>query len=297
VVKVIYGLAASLLMLSLALALQTTLLSQPRESGAEIERPASSTTAARVARVAASSGGVASSDGEDEQSLDPAAGTTDRRMTQRSPANPQTHGTAPDQAEVTIAPSSAPTASAPTQPAWSKPFSALAGLLSSGGGTSNAPATVPTPGASSASRTSHNGQVRAVRFGTSEGTVCHSDDRQFRFQDVSDLYVCVAWEGLSGKHAAQVTFVSPDGHVYQTVTVPFMTVDTPATVDPLIEVEGRQLEAKRAGWGAKGITLVTAALPVSGTFITQYALAGLWTVQVALDGQNLDHDSFDLLNE
>ena len=295
-VKVIYGLAASLLMLSLALALQKTPLSQPRESGAEIERPASSTAAARVRRVA-SSGGVASSDGEDDQPLDPAAAAPDRRMTQRSLTNPQTHGAAPDQAEVTIAPGSTPTASAPAQPGWSKPFSALAGLLSSSGGTSSAPATDPTPSTPSAPRTPHSGQVTAVRFGTSEDTVCHSDDRRFRFQDVSNLYVCVVWEGLSGKHAEQVTFVSPDGHVYQTVTVPFMTVDTPATVDPLIEVEGRQLEAKRAGWGAKGVTLVTAALPVSGTFITQYSLVGLWTVQVALDGRGLDHDSFDLLNE
>ena len=42
---------------------------------------------------------------------------------------------------------------------------------------------------------------------------------------------------------------------------------------------------------------MTAALPISGTFITQYSLTGLWTVQVALDGQGLDHDYFDLLNE
>src|SRR5207249_3397407 len=81
--------------------------------------PSSSASAARGTRGAVSSRGVASSDDEDEQPLDPAAATTDRRMTQRSPANPQTHGTAPDQAEVTIAPSAAPTASAPAQPAWS----------------------------------------------------------------------------------------------------------------------------------------------------------------------------------
>ena len=76
-----------------------------------------------------------------------------------------------------------------------------------------------------------------------------------------------------------------------------MTVDTPATADPMIEVEGRKLVAKRAGWGASGTTLVTARLPVSGTFITQYSLAGLWTVQVALNGKSLDHDSFDLIKE
>jgi hypothetical protein len=40
---------------------------------------------------------------------------------------------------------------------------------------------------------------------------------------------------------------------------------------------------------------VTAALPVSGTFITQYRLAGVWTVQVGLDGRRIDHNNFELL--
>jgi hypothetical protein len=69
--------------------------------------------------------------------------------------------------------------------------------------------------------------MREVFFGTREDTACQPGDRQFILQDVADLYVCVVWRGLSGKYAEQLTFVSPDGHVYQTLTVPFMTADTP----------------------------------------------------------------------
>src|SRR5205823_13408885 len=101
----------------------------------------------------------------------------------------------------------------------------------------------------------------------------------------------------TGHHPEQVRFSSPDDTPPQILTVPIMTISIPATVDPMMEVEGRTLEAKRAGWGASGTTLVTARLPVSGTFITQYSLTGLWTVQIALNGQGLDHDFFDLIKE
>ncbi len=51
-----------------------------------------------------------------------------------------------------------------------------------------------------------------------------------------------------------------------------------------------------AGWGANGRVLVTAMLPVAGTFITQYNLAGSWTVRVALNGQVVGRDTFELLS-
>ena len=148
-----------------------------------------------------------------------------------------------------------------------------------------------------AGRSSSGAQLGDVFFSTDEGSACQPGDREFQLTDVPNLYVCVALKGLSGKYAEKLTFVLPDGNVYQTMTVPFMTADMPANADPRIEVDGRTLEAKRAGWGANGVTLVTAALPVSGTYITQYRLAGLWTVQVALDGQQVGRDNFELLTQ
>ncbi len=138
---------------------------------------------------------------------------------------------------------------------------------------------------------------RYVSFGASEATACQESGQQFILGQVSDVYVCVALRGLSGTYTEQLTFVLPEGHVYQRMIVPFMTDDMPLGTDPTVEVDGRQLQAVRARRGLNGETLVTAMLPVAGTFITQYTLAGAWTVQVLLDGQPLTQETFELLQQ
>jgi hypothetical protein len=40
---------------------------------------------------------------------------------------------------------------------------------------------------------------------------------------------------------------------------------------------------------------VTTLLPVAGTFITQYNMAGVWTVKVSLNGEVIGQDTFELL--
>jgi hypothetical protein len=132
-------------------------------------------------------------------------------------------------------------------------------------------------------------QVREVFFGESEATVCQAGAREFSLNDLRELHVCVVFWGLTGTHSAQLTFVSPDGNVYQKVTLAFVTPEAPATV-ATVEVEGRHHEVRRAGWRQRGETLVVATLPVAGTYITQYRLAGLWTVKVSLDGKPVDED-------
>jgi hypothetical protein len=136
-------------------------------------------------------------------------------------------------------------------------------------------------------------QVREVVFGASDATACEPGVREFSLPDLRDLHVCVVFEGLTGTHWAQITFVSPDGHVYQTVTLAFVTPEAPATV-ATVEVDGRHHEVRRAEGRHRGETLVVATLPVAGTYITQYALVGLWTVEVSLNGRLIDHDSFTL---
>jgi len=177
-------------------------------------------------------------------------------------------------------------------------MSAVANVISFGGagvasGSGPAAPDIPRP-TPVASLPSSGAKIVDVFFGTDESTVCQPGDRQFVLTEVPNLYVCVAYKGLSGKYGEELTFVLPDGHVYQTMPVPFMTHDVPPTADPTVDVGGRSLPATRAGWGANGTALVTAALPVSGTFITQYSLAGVWTVQVALDGRRVGQDNFEL---
>jgi hypothetical protein len=136
-------------------------------------------------------------------------------------------------------------------------------------------------------------QVREVYFGEYEATVCQPERREFMLNELRDLHVCVVWAGLAGTYAAQLTFVSPDGNVYQTMTLAFVTAEAPATV-ATVEVQGRQHEVKRAGWGRNGETVLVATLPVAGTYITQHNLTGFWKVQISLNGQRVDSDHFVL---
>jgi hypothetical protein len=158
-----------------------------------------------------------------------------------------------------------------------------------GSGAPAAPSPSPAPSEGS---TVDQPQVRDVFFSRREDTACQPGDRQFTLEDVQGLYACVVWAGLAGSYAQQLAFVSPDGQVYQTLTQAFATSQAPAS--GTVEVDGRQYAVKRAGWGATGETLVTAVLPVAGTYITKYNIAGLWTVKVSLNGEVLGQQSFEL---
>ncbi len=136
-------------------------------------------------------------------------------------------------------------------------------------------------------------QVREVFFGDREETVCQPGRREFVLDDLQGLYVCVVWSGLAGTYWTQLTFVSPDGHVYQKMTQAFVTPEARATV-ATVEVQGQQHGVKRAGWRRKGESVVVATLPVAGTYITQHNLTGLWTVKISLNGRPVDEDHFVL---
>jgi hypothetical protein len=130
-------------------------------------------------------------------------------------------------------------------------------------------------------------QVREVFFGEREETVCQPGRDEFVLERLQGLHVCVVWSGVEGTHSAQLTFLSPDGNVYQTMTLAFVTAGARATAATL-EVQGRQHEVKPAGWRGKGETVLVATLPVAGTYITQHNLVGLWTVKISLDGRPVD---------
>ena len=146
------------------------------------------------------------------------------------------------------------------------------------------------PTAEGASQTA---QVRDVYFGDDSATACQPGPREFMLNELRQLYVCVVWSGLAGTYSAQLTFVSPDGHVYQTMTLAFVTAEVPATVATL-ETEGRHHKVTRAGWRGRGETVLVATLPVAGTYITQHNLAGYWKVEISLNGRPVDSDHFVL---
>jgi hypothetical protein len=133
----------------------------------------------------------------------------------------------------------------------------------------------------------------AVLFGDNAATVCQAGAQDFVLDNLRDLYVCRVFAGLAGTYTAQLTFVSPDGNVYQSLMVAFATT---AAVTPgaTIEVNGRELAIQPAGQGPGGQTQVVAMLPVAGTYISQYHLVGSWTVNVSLNGRPVDQGYFAL---
>lgn len=151
------------------------------------------------------------------------------------------------------------------------------------------------PGARAAERGDEGrAKVSWVSVGDSPESACHPRGRDFWIEEVRDVYVCVVWRGLAGTYVQRLTFVSPNGHVYQTLTVPFSTPGTPAPPES-VEVEGQRHGVARSGKDGAGKTLVLARLPVAGTFITQHTLVGLWTVEVFLSDQPVGQGHFILL--
>lgn len=291
--NVAYGLVASLLLFTVAIAVQRASFSPAPEAGEDLVRPSSRTASRPVGRVAGSP--LA----EDDASIDAAAtGDSDRPAARRSPATWRNADAAPDRtvAATSLTSPGDPAASHPQARTWFSPLAALARVFSpGGGGTAGGPETV-APNAASASPTlpqSGGGPVREVFFADREEAACQPGPREFLMDDLRGVYVCIVWAGLSGTYTTQLTFLSPDGHVYQTKTLAFVTPEAPQTA-ATVEVGGRQYPVRRAGWGRQGETLVVATLPVAGTYITKHNLAGGWALKISLDGQPVDEDQFVL---
>jgi hypothetical protein len=80
------------------------------------------------------------------------------------------------------------------------------------------------------------------------------------------------------------------------MTQAFVTPEATATAGT-VEVRGRPYQVLRAGWARPGEAVVVATLPVAGTYITQYNLAGQWTMKISLNGQPIDQGDFTLYSQ
>ncbi len=291
--SVLYGLVGTLLLFSLSWAVQRGFFAEAPDVGEDRLRQTS-----RVGRPAARV--VATPSDEDDVAIDPADIDSGQRAAKRGPATRQNAGSAPDRIEAGNSRTSAGdrAVSAPPDRAPSNPLSTLAGLFSSAGGgaasvPASSPVSAPPSSAPPASPQSASPQVREVFFGEREETACQPGGREFVLENLRDLHVCIVWAGLSGTYWTQLEFLSPDGHVYQTTTLAFVTPEATATV-AAVEVDGRQYEVRPAGWAQRGEAVVVARLPVAGTYITQHNLAGQWAVKISLNGRPVDQDYFTL---
>src|SRR2546430_1367732 len=283
--NLLYGFAASLVLFTIVMAIEQLYV---REVDAVIAASHSPRDAKPgVPRVR---GASVLTEGPADIEAAPEDGTVDPgkspRMSQRSGTPRSQSAVAPSWSEP-VGPSKQGSA---VDEGWLNTITAtLAGALPSGGGG----AAAPGPPVPSEIPSADQMEVREVLYSDSADTACLPGHRPVTLEDVRGLYVCVVWLGPAGTYAQQVTFESPDGHVYQTITSAFATAQGAATGGTLRFGE-RDYPVQAAGWGADGRVLVTAMLPVAGTFITQYNLAGPWTVRVALNGQAVGRDTFEL---
>src|SRR3989442_52948 len=305
--SVLYGLVGTLLLFSLVGAVQRRVFGQAPDVGEGRLRQASRVgrPVARVVAAPSDEDDASAPADEDDVAIDPADIDSGQRAAKRGPATRQNGGSAPDQIEAGSSRTSAgdPAVSAPPDRARSNPLSTLAGLFSSpvGGAASvlaphppsAPPVSAPRASTPPASPQPNRPQVREVFFGGREETVCQPGGREFVLENLRDLQVCIVWAGLSGTYWTQPEFQSPDGHVDQAMQQAFVTPAATATVGT-VEVQGRPYQVGRAGWARPGEAVVVATLPVAGTYITQYNLAGEWMVKISLNGRPIDQGYFTL---
>lgn len=130
-----------------------------------------------------------------------------------------------------------------------------------------------------------------VYFGEEAKHACRPHGRRvsessFFLEELRDLYICVIWHDLAGTYVERLTFLVPDGNLYQVLTVSFTTPGASGPAE--VEVDGRLVEVQDGRWVGKGETGVLTFLPVAGTYITQRNLVGRWTVEVSLNGQPIE---------
>lgn len=116
-----------------------------------------------------------------------------------------------------------------------------------------------------------------IFFCTVRDVQCRNDENRFYLNEVRDLFVFVSWPRVSGEHTARVRFLLPDGNVYQQSETQFTTSsESAARANSKGNVQFARV--------SRGQPTTVLDFPVAGTHITQRSLAGVWTVEVELDG-------------
>ena len=283
--NVVYGLVAPLLLFSLSVAVQRTFFSQASDGSDDLRHP---TSAAGSERDSGDPGSFPRWRGGLYEVVNPDSG----QLTGNSPAARQAPGAAPGETPPASPQAIAGALAAFDPRGWIRsilPVTPASSYAAGGGGAAGVSAAQNAAAPSAASLPPSG----AVLFGDNAATVCQAGAQDFVLDNLRDLYVCMVFAGLAGTNTAQLRFLSPDGNVYQNMTVAFATT---ATVTPgaTIEVNGRQLAIQPSGQGPAGQTQVVAMLPVAGSYISQYHLVGSWTVEVSLNGRPVDQGYFVL---
>jgi hypothetical protein len=108
----------------------------------------------------------------------------------------------------------------------------------------------------------------------------HCNKDTFPILGVNQIDILTTWRNISaGDHVQDLKLILPNGDVYQVLHTEFTTAAA--------KRHGR-VKALTTGSGHSLDTV----LPVRGTWIQQFSLAGAWTVQVSLDGSPVHTSKF-----
>lgn len=103
----------------------------------------------------------------------------------------------------------------------------------------------------------------------------------FSVRSIYSVYLGVVWDSLDGAHTQRVEFYCPDGHLYQTLCVPFTTCRLPQ-MKRKVQWSPHPVELRLAHRQGSS-SLVWAELPVAGTWAMR--LPGRWKAKIYLDGE------------
>lgn len=110
-----------------------------------------------------------------------------------------------------------------------------------------------------------------------------SANQVFSVQSVRELFIHTVWSDLKGEHTETRKFYSPSGELYYEKLTAFSTdIEAPVPFEKPVSIpHGSSVQASPID--ANGHAFVSDYLSVGGTWISDRAMTGIWTVEIYLD--------------
>lgn len=106
---------------------------------------------------------------------------------------------------------------------------------------------------------------------------------EFSVQSVRELFIHTVWSDLKGDHTETRKFYSPSGELYYEKLTAFSTnIEAPVPFERPVSIP-HSASVQATPLDANGNVIVSDYLSIAGTWISDRAMTGIWTVEVYLD--------------